>query len=183
MRIAFTFSEPKFCALMQIMAERIDDLDRLKAAKLFYFIDKQCIKETGRPVLGDRYVKMELGPVPSTAYDKIKEIGGVGTEKFGVKEISGAAKGCYPVFRACVTPDSDVFSQAELDCITQVINEYGKFSGSKLSDIAHTHRAWRECQGREIDYMLFLDDPHGKDKPILELMLFEQEHRDFSSYL
>ncbi|MEW6052030.1 MAG: Panacea domain-containing protein [Candidatus Zixiibacteriota bacterium] len=165
------------------MAERIDDLDRLKAAKLLYFVDKQAIKETGRPILGDTYVKMELGPVPSRAYDLIKEIGGAGMDRFGITEVSDPTKSKYPVFRSCSHPNRDVFSEAELRCIESVVVDYGKLSGTRLSDIAHSQRAWLETQGRDIDYMLFLDDPLGTDKEIAELMLIEQENRDFSSYL
>ena len=60
----FRFSEEKFEALLQIICQRFDDVDRLKAVKLLYYIDKYSLLNTGRPILGDLYIKMNRGPVP-----------------------------------------------------------------------------------------------------------------------
>jgi uncharacterized phage-associated protein len=40
--------------------------------KLLYLANRESLKETGRPVTGDRIVAMEHGPVLSSVYDLIK---------------------------------------------------------------------------------------------------------------
>ena len=41
--------------------------------KTLFYVDKAHLQKYGRPVTGDIYVKMSYGPVPSLAYDMLKE--------------------------------------------------------------------------------------------------------------
>src|SRR5712672_1956972 len=51
----------------------VSDLTKLKAAKLFYFADKEHLLRYGRPIIGDVYFALNLGPVPSHADDFFDE--------------------------------------------------------------------------------------------------------------
>jgi len=44
----------------------------MKLSKLLYFVDKEHLLSYGRTVIGDRYIKMEFGPVPSSGYNLMK---------------------------------------------------------------------------------------------------------------
>jgi uncharacterized phage-associated protein len=48
------------------------EMSYLRMLKLLYLADRESLKETGRPITGDRVVAMEHGPVLSSAYDLIK---------------------------------------------------------------------------------------------------------------
>jgi uncharacterized phage-associated protein len=63
--IRFTFDRDKFKTVVQVLAQKTTGLDVMKSVKLLYFIDREHIRTYGRPVLGDFYVAMKAGPVPS----------------------------------------------------------------------------------------------------------------------
>ncbi len=64
--IRFRFQLPKVInALAYFASHGIRDLTKLKAAKLLYYVDKYHLLKYGRPVIGDHYVCMDFGPVPS----------------------------------------------------------------------------------------------------------------------
>jgi uncharacterized phage-associated protein len=48
------------------------EMSYLRMLKLLYLADRESLKETGRPITGDRVVAMEHGPVLSSVYDLIK---------------------------------------------------------------------------------------------------------------
>jgi uncharacterized phage-associated protein len=47
-------------------------MSRLRLLKLLYIADRECLKETGRPIIGHRVVAMDHGPLHSAVYDLIK---------------------------------------------------------------------------------------------------------------
>ena len=51
---------------------RATEMSYLRMLKLLYLADRESLKETGRPITGDRVVAMEHGPVLSSVYDLIK---------------------------------------------------------------------------------------------------------------
>jgi uncharacterized phage-associated protein len=50
------------------------EMSYLRMLKLLYIADRETLKETGRPITGDRIVAMEHGPVLSSVYDLIKGV-------------------------------------------------------------------------------------------------------------
>ncbi len=174
----FRFSEEKFEALLQIICQRFDDVDRLKAVKLLYYIDKYSLLNTGRPILGDLYIKMNRGPVPSKSYDIIKSIPFLidSDNKFYQEAVPNHT---YPIIRAKEKPDLDVFSERELQSIEKVLTEYGHLSGRKLSDMSHKDFTWKESKSSSpIDYRLFFKD-NPESKHAFEAMLIEQKDDEF----
>src|SRR5258708_40106519 len=72
--ITFSFSLDKLIhAIALFCGRRIDDLTKLKVAKLLYFADKKHLLEHGTPILGDVYWCMDFGPVPSFAMNEMSE--------------------------------------------------------------------------------------------------------------
>lgn len=53
--------------------ESADSLEYLRVLKLLYIAERESIAETGRPIIGDRIVAMNNGPVMSTVYNLAKE--------------------------------------------------------------------------------------------------------------
>jgi len=47
-------------------------MTRMRLLKLLYIADRESLRETGRPITGDKVVAMENGPVLSRMYDCIK---------------------------------------------------------------------------------------------------------------
>ncbi|MGH8015321.1 MAG: Panacea domain-containing protein [Candidatus Zixiibacteriota bacterium] len=177
--VKFKFDANKFKSLMRLLCARVKDIDRLKAVKLLYFIDKQSLISTGRPVLGDVYIRMDLGPVPSNALDLLEEfpIGDNGESEFFYDEKTSVR---YPSIISRIEPNLDIFSEAELDCIGQVIESLGKLSSKELSVLSHNDCTWKESKKNSpIDYKLFFKDNPVKNRFAFEAMLSEQEDQEF----
>jgi uncharacterized phage-associated protein len=180
--VRFEFNRTKFVELMKLLAERVPDLDMLKTVKMLYFIDRDCLLHTARPVLGDTYYRMDLGPVPSAAYDILKDIHAGDGHETGLF-LDNDQK--YPRIKASEKSNLEVFSEEECRCIERVIGEYGSKTGWALSEISHNHRSWLACtaQHERIDYLLFFPEELGEYKDAFDTMLLEQEDRDFDSSL
>ena len=177
--IHFEFQENKFWALMQLLCERIPDLDKLRAVKLLYFIDRECLLSDGAPVLGDRYIAMEFGPVPSRSYDLLKA---VENNEITDSSIHIKSPGRYPKYGSTTPPDLKWFSDFEIEVIENIISKYGHLSGIRLSDISHKHKAWTEShRNAPVDYELFFADDLEEHSDAYHAMMLGQEDRDFTS--
>ena len=190
--IRFRFQLPKVLnALAYFASHGIRDLTKLKAAKLLYYVDKYHLLKYGRPVIGDRYVCMDFGPVPSDTLNFLNNALGREVE-YGPKfEPVGELfertlkiePGKNPVLAAASEPDTSVFSASDIEALDHVIEEYGNCSASELVDLTHADATWqvpdrvREAGGtEEIPYQLFFEDA---DADLLKFVEAEQEDRDF----
>ena len=72
--IRFPFNERKaLAAATHLLAKNDGCMPYMRLLKLLYLADRAALMEYGRPITGDRYVAMKLGPVLSNVYDRIKE--------------------------------------------------------------------------------------------------------------
>src|ERR1700682_5712762 len=70
--LTFQFDLEKLVqAIAYFSVNGIPGLTKLKIAKLLYFADKQHLLEFGRPIIGDVYFCMDLGPVPSLSLNEM----------------------------------------------------------------------------------------------------------------
>lgn len=169
-------------------AAGVSDLTKLKAAKLFYFADKEHLLRYGRPILGDVYFCLPYGPVPSAALNTM----GDAIEK---TEVEDADRNLfhqylevktfwnpYPVFKAKQKYDPDVFSESELEVLGNVVRQYGSYTARQLVDLTHNEPTWkvpnqfRSPEGRAaIPYELFFFGASENTRPMLELFRAECE--------
>lgn len=97
----------------------------------------------------------------------------------------------YPILKARVKPDLDVFSDSEIEATNAVIAEYGKKSARELVDITHEHRAYKLADGHRIrgssvalPYEYFFEDAPREARAAAEARAeIEQEARDVAEAL
>jgi uncharacterized phage-associated protein len=146
--IKFEFSLDKLIHAIAFFFESgIQDLTKLKVAKLLYFADKTHLLEYGRPILGDVYFCMEFGPVPSFALNEMSEA--IQRSEVADEESSDYGKmnqmlrvkkplfGGYPHFEARHPFDSSVFAESELGVLKSVVEQYGPKTARDLVDLTH----------------------------------------------
>jgi uncharacterized phage-associated protein len=201
-RLRFEFNLDKFAAAMAYLADvgKIQDLTKLKATKLLFFADKAHLLKCGRPILGDRYVSMDHGPVPSAALDLMNrliapdEIDDPVREQLrttlSVHRLSFARN--HP-FRARVHGEAicQHLSQTEREVLDEVIATYGHKPVGELIDLTHKEYAWRISDGTRprgscapMPYELFFEGEQTAEANALrELADAQQEDRDFVSAL
>lgn len=189
--LSFPFDIDKLIQALTLLSRRgVGELTRLKAAKLLYFADKEHLLRHGRPILGDEYFALEMGPIPSRALDFMEEA----AEKIDLpdrerlREYLSIEGSDHPEFVATREPDLDVLSKSEIEILEQIVARYGKCSTSQLVSLTHEEPAWkiaeisRPAYGRKrIPYEDFFEGS-GREE-ILKLALAEQDDRDFVAAL
>jgi uncharacterized phage-associated protein len=198
--LAFRFDLDKFInALAYFASQGIRDLTKLKATKLLYLADRYHLFHFARPIIGDRYIAMDFGPVPEGAFQLLSRI----LEPAEVQdearqrslEILDVYRGWrrqykYPVLRARRRPDLDTFSESEIEALAATVKEFGGRPASALVDLTHHHRAYKRADADrvpgssvELPYEYFFEDAPADAQPVMALAKQEQEDRDFADAL
>jgi uncharacterized phage-associated protein len=199
-RIAFDFQPEKVIqALAFFSASGINDLTKLKAAKLLFYADKYHLLKYGRPVVGDRYVCMNYGPVPSEALNLMNDVlAPVEVDDAEREEFEAALqvdrgflnRHRNPRFRARGPVNRSVFSESDIEALDYVAKAYGKHTASQLVDLTHeeevfkcTDPARRPGGAVDIPYELFFTGAPAGAEEVLRLVQAEQEDREAAKAL
>lgn len=196
--LTFQFSLDKFINALTFFASKgITDLTKLKAVKLLYLADQYHLFRYGRPVTGDRYIAMDLGPVPEDAFQLLSRM----IEPAEVSdpararalehiEVSHGFLRKYPVLRARRQPDLDVFSESEVEALQMTLRQHGNKLARVLVDLTHEHRAYKRANARrapgssvDLPFEYFFDDAPGDSTAIRLLAEGEQDDREFAEWL
>jgi uncharacterized phage-associated protein len=196
--IRFRFDAEKLVQALAYFAERgIDDLDKMKAAKLLFYADKYHLLRYGRPVIGDTYACMEYGPVPSTSLNVMNDVLASDPHFPPIEKklfdrylaVERPKSSPYPVFRARHSADRDVFSESDLEALEHAVASFGQLTAWELSELSHGEPAWRIAnQSRpsgssvSIDYRLFFEN-EPQFSGMLSLIEAQQDDRDFADEL
>ena len=198
--LTFRFSLDKFInALAYFSTHGVRDLTKLKAVKLLYLADRDHLFRYGRPITGDRYIAMDLGPVPEGAFQLISRLlepaEVADPQRTKALERLDVYKGflgryTYPVLRAKSGPDLDVFSDSEITTLAAIVEEFANTPARSLVDLTHEHRAYKRANaGRSpgsstnLPYEFFFEDAPAGAEAIQALAQCEQEDRDFADAL
>jgi len=188
-RIRFSFSVEKFADAMALLADQVHDLTTLKAVKLLYLADREHLLRYGRPILGDWYACMEQGPVPSRAYELLKQVRdpeptvplrGIDVVRSRIEARKGRR---YAQFKRHGTLTLSALSKSETTVLNETLKKFGHKKVRDLVNITHQHVAWKKSDAsgdHVMDYRAFFEDAPGHED-MRELMEEEQTDRDFIS--
>lgn len=123
----FKLNKTKALEALLFVCNRIEPADKHKISKILYHSDKAHLEKYGRLITGDKYVKMEHGPVPSRLYDLIKQ----NKENPQVMEVKG-----YTV-QPLRKEKMDEFSESNIECLKAAIDEHGQKNFSQLREESH----------------------------------------------
>lgn len=98
-----------------------DQMTNLKLNKLIYYAQGCHLARTGKPLFGDKIEAWTFGPVTPNVYQRYKVCG-----KGLIQNVDEDYNGCN-------------FSSEEKDTLTDVMREFGKYTGSAL--VSMTHKA------------------------------------------
>ena len=132
----FKFDSEKAIEAIKLILANIDGAaDFHKIFKILYFTDMAHVAKYGRPVFGDKYIAMRNGPVPSIIYDSLKDL------RRGMCQTPGFVESFdtrnYVVVSKNKSIDVDVFSEAELEELTNSISENKNLSFEILTRKSH----------------------------------------------
>lgn len=120
------FDEEKTAASAAVLLrEAGGQMEYMRLLKLLYMADRLSWKRLRRPITGDSYVAMDQGPVLSETYSLLKEEGEVEEAEGGPWSRTVERSGRYDV-RLRMEPNLDPLSDAEIEMLRQVYQEFGR---------------------------------------------------------
>ncbi len=167
--------------------------NKMKVIKLIWLADRYHIRKYGRPIIGDEYIAMPLGPVGSG----IKDIAEA-TEFSPEAELDYSKKFIKPVgkyeVQSLSTVDMDVFSETDIEALNFAYEHFGDESSFDLSKLAHRYPEWKKFEislrskqttREKMDYNDFFKDPEDieDDKFIIDKDLLEQSKDSFQEMI
>lgn len=132
--VEFQFDRAKAIETILYLVQRVSDADIYGICKLLYLVDKTSLEKYGRFIFGDSYVAMKEGPVPSNAYDLLKEAAKEPVNGLKVEENQVLSQR---------NPDLDRLSQSDVECLDQVVEMYGRVPNWKRGRDVHDE-AWNQ---------------------------------------
>jgi len=171
--IQFKMSYDKAIEAIVWLAKNKPGIDIYHISKTLFYADKMHINKYGRPIIGDTYIRMNYGPVPSGVFDLIKGNTWLSPRQlFQIKKPLVIDKRSSYKTAATREPDMDYFSKSDIQCLEESLSIYGDLSFDELYDLTHSERCYRETNHNEkIDYALLIDN----DTPFRDEILKNME--------
>jgi len=133
----YKLNERKYRNVILFLARKLGKVwGKKKFYKLLYFLDFDFFEKHEKPITGDIYHKLMMGPAPSYFDAIVDEL-----FKEGLLEVSKGRSGpgyndAY-IYKALVEPDTSVFSEEEIKMMNRIIKVYGGKSGTQLEILTH----------------------------------------------
>jgi uncharacterized phage-associated protein len=106
-----------------------NSMGMLKLLKLMYLADRTSLIETGFLITGDAIVAMDMGPVLSNTYNRLKPTGDMG---FISHEPGNVMLNEPP-------PTDGLLSDYEIGIARQIFKRFGHMTGQQLTEYLHSH--------------------------------------------
>jgi len=173
--LRFQFDEKKGVEALTYVASKWPGLTAFFAAKVLFFAEKQHLNRYSRPIVGDTFIAMPNGPVPSTLYDFIKGRLDQAGDPDAIMAALLIERDPYPRVAAQRAPDLDALSPSDLECLDEAIAFCRGRGFGALSGLTHQERAWLEAPANgPMDYEHMIE---GDDREVIVA-----EAREFASY-
>lgn len=126
--------------------------------KIIYAADKYHLNREARPVIGDVYIKMSYGTVPSVIYDMTKcdslPLAGTGLDEYPFEKVNGHD------LKAKRTADLSYFSESDIEALEYGIGEYMDLPFKEVEQKNHAEKSWLEAEfNRPISYESMIENP------------------------
>jgi uncharacterized phage-associated protein len=145
------FNEEKaLAAVLYVVKNLGGQVDMYKLAKILYFADQKHLVTYGRTIIGDEYVPMKYGPVPSGIYNAIKELDNPILYKLFAKNLQrSVTENGYINISHLAEPDMDELSLSDVECLDSSINENRMLSFNNLCKKSH-NLAWTNAKQEKL---------------------------------
>ena len=147
--------------------------------KVIYFSDKNRIVNVASTMYKETYFAMNYGPVPSVAYDILRDARGTNNPPvFGLQENPFVfdEEGSSMIY-ATREPNLNYLSEGDIQCLDKCIKMYGQMDYNTLKDISHRqsdyqwareHSDGQKTVNIPLDIIVASVDPDGKIKEFLD---------------
>ena len=168
--ISFKINPQKALEAIVYIASKTGKIDVYHTVKTMFFSDKKHLNEYARPIVGDTYIKMPKGPVPSYVYDIInRNIKKLPIEFYGqVVAAIDVSQDRNKYITAKREPDLNEFSETDIECLDYAIEFCKNKKFQELCDLTHEEKAWQNATDTGcMDYELMIDDNNPNREEII----------------
>ena len=139
-------SYKKATQALNFLARKKDGtINKMKAIKLIFLADRLHLRKYGRPVIGDMYWAMKLGPVGSktkrAAELDLPDDVLLYTKKY-IKPTDDKKQSLVSIKE----PDLEVFSKTDLECLETVYHTFSDKDQFELAELTHKYPEWPKYQ-------------------------------------
>jgi uncharacterized phage-associated protein len=143
------FDPNKAIEAILYVAARVRDPSFHRISKILYFADKLKLVSYGGLVLGDEYVAMKHGPVPSAVYDILKSV-----RDGNQAAATAAAAQAFDIvgrYRVAARREANTrkLSPADMTCLSEAIRGYGDLTFDELASRSHDS-AWAAADENDL---------------------------------
>lgn len=135
---AFKFNKAIQAAAYLLRREPFHQMNYMRLLKVLYIADRESIRQSGRPITGDRVAAMERGPVLSEVFDLIK-----GEHLRSPEWASFIERNGYDV-RLAQEPGVANLSKFEIQVLEWVAEENHARDEWAMVEYTHTLPEWRK---------------------------------------
>jgi hypothetical protein len=172
---SFNFDSDKAIAAILYIVERLNNKDMHAVFKTMYIADKTHLARYGRPIIGDQYIAMENGPVPSNIYDWCKDSRKNDQPFKGFFHLKGKSY----FIDILKKPDLDEFSPSDLECLNEAIEIIKPLNYNQRKKISHDDAYNKSIINGEIN-VIKIASAGGADE---EMLNYIKEKLDFINIL
>ncbi|KKR26215.1 MAG: hypothetical protein A3F53_01240 [Candidatus Zambryskibacteria bacterium RIFCSPHIGHO2_12_FULL_48_10] len=137
-------SYKKATQALNFLAQKKDgQINKMKAIKLIYLADKLHLRKYGRPIVGDLYWAMKLGPVGSRT-KRAAELD-LPTELLSyTKKYIRPGDEKKQFFVSLKPADLELFSKTDLECLEIIYKNFGDKDQFELATLTHQYPEWKK---------------------------------------
>ncbi len=176
----FRIDISKAKAVILYITNKFGETDFHKVFKILYLAEKAHLVQYGRPIVGDTYMAMKYGPVPTFIYDAFKAIRGDGYIMPGLDSFYEAfeVKDNYNLIIK-EKADLDELSESDIKCLDIAIEETKNLDFQQLSDKAHDE-AWKSVERDDAMDIIAIAKSGGADEEMIKYIVENQENRNIA---
>ncbi len=195
--IRFDIDSQKGIAFLETLLDKVGgEYNYMALLKLAFFADRYHIRNYARPIVGDIYYALKLGPLPSNLRDIID------VQVFSDANIVRSNKDFYTIRLKSNKIDMTAFSKSDLEAIDFSIEYFSKIGKDqyKIANLTHAYPEWERYKNQflgiginsrfEMDYADFLKNAHPNHIEFQKLQfrdpfipLTESEREDITAEL
>ncbi len=176
----FKFDLDKAMASIKLILKNLNgSCDFHKLFKILYFAEQKHLVKYGSPIIGDKFIAMRNGPVPSNVYDLLKAVRG--DSIFGLPALDilkdFSIRDIYYITLLNPELDLEVFSDSEMECLSESIEENRLLDFSTLTEKSHDS-AWYNSERDDEMSVFEIAKAAGANSELLKYIAvnIENEH-------
>lgn len=130
-------------ALNYLARKKDGKINKMKAIKLIYLADRLHLRKYGRPIVGDVYWAMKLGPVGSHA-KRVAELDVPESFLSYTRKYIQPADNKKQSLVSLKSADMDIFSETDIECLESVYSAFGDMDQFELAELSHQYPEWKK---------------------------------------